>query len=90
MDIGKIIKSHRNGCDWSLQQLADRVRISKTYLHQIEGPKNHNISLDLALRFADTFAMSLDEMLTTETTPSKTVIMAYDLLQHLEEQMRPN
>jgi transcriptional regulator with XRE-family HTH domain len=85
MTIGPIIKARRTSCGWSLQNLADRVGVSKTHIWEIEKGLT-NISLDLALRFAASFAMTIDE-LTSETTPSKTLIMACDLVRHIQADM---
>jgi len=86
MNIGPRIKQLREGASWSLQNLADRVGTSKTYIWQLENQDGHKISLYLALQFSDTFCLTIQEFLYASSLASKSLIAAQELRRLVAEE----
>ena len=54
----KVLRAER---DWSQQDLAERLAVSRQSVHAIESGK-YDPSLPLAFRIADLFAMPIEEI----------------------------
>ena len=54
----KVLRAER---DWSQQDLADRLAVSRQSVNAIETGK-YDPSLPLAFRFADVFGMTIEEI----------------------------
>ena len=75
--LGERIAGLRDRKGWTQKTLADRAGCSVTYLSEIEGGKNRNVSSAKLLRIADELGASLDylmrgvEMPIPGTTPDR-------------------
>ena len=61
----KVLRAER---DWSQQDLAERLQVSRQSVNAIETGK-YDPSLPLAFRIAETFGLTIEEIF---TSPSKT------------------
>jgi len=62
---GDRIKDARDAMGWTQDQLAEKARISKSFLSDVEN-NNRGISAEYALKIADALAISLDYLMRGE------------------------
>ena len=82
MNVGPRVHQLRKSAGWTLQELADRVDSSKSYIWEIEN-KEKDISLSLALKFADAFCKTIQVFLYASDQASKELILAQDLVREI-------
>lgn len=61
----RVLRAERN---WSQQDLADRLEVSRQSVNAIETGK-YDPSLPLAFRIADVFEMKIEEIFLRQVTP---------------------
>lgn len=70
--IGKKIKSLRNNAGLTQEQLAEKCDISTSYLGHIERG-TRRLSLETAVKIADTLNIGTDELILDNKTPDTTI-----------------
>jgi transcriptional regulator with XRE-family HTH domain len=80
------LREHRG---WTQKQLAEKARISVTFLSEIENNKPKGVGADVLLRLAGALGASLDFLMTgvkVSTKPDETITIPPELALAAEEQ----
>jgi transcriptional regulator with XRE-family HTH domain len=80
-NLGERLKQRRIAHKWNLEELADRARISKSFLSDLENSKQKNVGVQYLTRIASALGVSV-HFLTTGREPeeSRKVQMPTSLL----------
>ncbi|HEI8037261.1 TPA: helix-turn-helix domain-containing protein [Staphylococcus aureus] len=73
MELGKIIKKHRELNNWSQDELADRLHVSRQSVSKWESGHNYP-SLDILVVLSDIFDITLDELVKGDNKLKKRVL----------------
>ncbi len=68
--VGERIKSRRDELDWTQDYLADKAKISKSFLSDLENGKR-NVGADKLLDIARALSLSLDYLMTGKNAKKK-------------------
>ena len=73
MELGKIIKKHRELNNWSQDELADLLHVSRQSISKWESGKNYP-SLDILVVLSDIFDITLDELVKGDDKLKKRIL----------------
>lgn len=85
MDIGERLFSLREKTGESLQEVADKVGVSKAHVWELEKGRSKNPSFDLVCKLADHFGVNIDVMTGATEEPGKVDIKIAQINRGLEE-----
>jgi len=85
MDIGERLFSLRQKTGESLQEVADKVGVSKAHVWELEKGRSKNPSFDLVRKLAKHFGVSLDVMTGEESEPDQADVKIARINRGLEE-----
>lgn len=76
MEIGSSIKEQRELKNWSQDELAEILNISRQSISKRELNKDY-LSIDMLIKMSDLFDVSLDELIKGDKDLNKTIIETY-------------
>ncbi len=60
--LGKRLRHLRKAREWTLQEAADAIGVSKSHVHDMENGRNTNPTIGLVIAIARTFHISIDSL----------------------------
>lgn len=84
---GEVLKDLRNERNLSLQDVADQIGCSPSYLHRLENSTRKNPSMKMVQSLADFYKVNLTQILGIEQGEMVEVIAAIELKETLEKEI---